>query len=243
MASRKIKVDEPKAESKAPPKSLKDHIFYNLKLDDEQIAFRDAIWDRDIDIVFCNAGPGTGKSLVTVATAMMMYEYGIVNGIIYMSAAGVYEYKQGLLPGTLEEKSRIFQIPLRQALIRLGYVPDKLITSDACMLAQKDGMACITAQTDSYIRGINIGDDDNRVLLIVDEAQNFTRQALRTVLTRVGNGSYAVVIGQSRQCDLKYPQDSGFTPAIELFRSEPWCRICTLSQSYRSRIAQKADEL
>ena len=244
MASRKTpKIEESKTRPKTVPKTLRGHIFYNLTLNDEQTAFRDAIWDRDIDIVFCDSKPGSGKSLVAVSTAMLMYEYGVIDGIVYMSAAGVYEYKQGLLPGTLEEKSRIFQIPLRQSLIRIGYIPDKVISSDAYMLSQKDGTACITAQTDSYIRGINIGDEDNKVMLIVDEAQNFTRQALRTVLTRVGNGSFAVVIGQAKQCDLKYPQDSGFVPAIELFRSEPWCRICTLTQSYRSRISQKADEL
>ena len=244
MASRKTpKIEESKTRPKTVPKTLRGHIFYNLTLNDEQTAFRDAIWDRDIDIVFCDSKPGSGKSLVAVSTAMLMYEYGVIDGIVYMSAAGVYEYKQGPLPGTLEEKSRIFQIPLRQSLIRIGYIPDKVISSDAYMLSQKDGTACITAQTDSYIRGINIGDEDNKVMLIVDEAQNFTRQALRTVLTRVGNGSFAVVIGQAKQCDLKYPQDSGFVPAIELFRSEPWCRICTLTQSYRSRISQKADEL
>ena len=244
MAARKTsKIEEQKAESKVVPKTLEGHMFYGLTLDEEQTAFRDAIWDRDVDIVFCNAKPGSGKSLVAVSTAMLMYEYGVIDGIVYMSAAGVYEHKQGLLPGTIEEKSRIFQIPLRQSLVRIGFAPDKIISSDAYMLAQKDGSACITAQTDSYIRGINIGDDDNKVMLIVDEAQNFTRQALRTVLTRVGNGSFAVVIGQARQCDLKYPQDSGFVPAIELFRSEPWCRICSLTHSYRSRISEKADEL
>ena len=225
------------------PENLNGHIFYGLTLTEEQMAFRDAIWDRDTDIVFCDASPGTGKTLVAVSTAMLMRESGIINGIIYMSAAGVYEHKQGLLPGTIEDKSRIFQIPLRQSLIRIGYDPERIISSDAYMLAQKEGTACITAQTDSYIRGVNIGDDDNKVMLIVDEAQNFTRQALRTVLTRVGNGSYAVVIGQARQCDLKYPQDSGFIPAIHLFEPEPWCKVCSLTQSFRSRIAQKADEL
>lgn len=226
-----------------PPSNLDGHIFYGLKLNDEQAAFRDAIWDESIDIVFANSRAGTGKTLIAVATAMLMYEAGRIDGIVYMSAAGVYEHKQGLLPGTLEQKSQIFQIPLRQALVRLGYDPDRIISSDAYMLAQKDGTACITAQTDSYIRGINIGDNDNKVMLIVEEAQNFTRPALKTVLTRVGEGSFAVVIGQDKQCDLKYPQDSGFVPAIELFRSEPWCKICTLTQSYRSRISQKADEL
>lgn len=231
------------AERQQPPETLDKHIFYGLTLNPEQKAFRDAIWDRNIDIVFANARAGSGKTLVAAATGMLMVESGVVNGIIYMSAAGVYEHKQGLLPGTLEQKSQILQIPLRQALIRLGYAPDSVISSDACMMAQKDGTACITAQTDSYIRGINIGDSDNKVLLIVDEAQNFTKTALRTVLTRVGEGSYAVVIGQDKQCDLKYPADSGFLPAIELFKDEPWCRICTLTQSYRSRISQKADEL
>ena len=243
MATRKTKTATPEPKREAPPQTLEGHIFYGLSLSDEQIAFRNAIWDRNTDIVFCNANPGTGKTLVTMATGMLMYESGVINGIVYMSAAGVYEHKQGLLPGTIEEKSRIFQIPLRQSLVRLGYDPDRVISSDAYMLAQKEGMACITAQTDSYIRGINIGDDETHVLLVVDEAQNFTRQALRTVLTRVGSGSYAVVIGQARQCDLKYPQDSGFLPAIELFRDQPWCKVCTLSQSFRSRIAQKADEL
>lgn len=243
MAPKRTKPPTTTIKKEAPPENLTGHIFYGLDLNEEQTAFRDAIWDRNIDIVFANAGPGVGKSLIAVSTGMLMYETGVINGIVYMSAAGVYEHKQGLLPGTIEEKSRIFQIPLRQSLIRIGYEPDHVISSDAYALAQKDGSACIMAQTDSYIRGINIGDDENKVLLIVDEAQNFTVPALRTVLTRVGNGSYAVVIGQSRQCDLKFPQDSGFVPAIELFRNEPWCKVCTLTQSFRSRIAQKADEL
>lgn len=241
MASRKT--TKPIVEKHEPPDNLKGHIFYGLELNEEQTMFRDAIWDRNIDIVFCNARAGSGKTVTAVSTAMLMHEFGVVDGIVYMSAAGVYEHKQGLLPGTLEEKSRIFQIPLRQALVRIGYDPDKIISSDTYILAQKDGYACITAQTDSYIRGVNIGDDDKKVMLIVDEAQNFTRPALRTVLTRVGKGSFAVVIGQDKQCDLKYPQDSGFTAAIELFRDEPWCKICTLNESFRSRISQKADEL
>ena len=247
MASRKTptkpSVTKSAVEKREPPESLSGHIFYGLTLNDEQTAFRDAIWDKNIDIVFCNARAGSGKTITAVSTAMLMYESGIIGGIVYMSAAGVYEHKQGLLPGTLEEKSRIFQIPLRQALVRIGYDPDRVISSDTYILSQKDGSACITAQTDSYIRGVNIGDDENKVILIVDEAQNFTIPALRTVLTRVGNGSYAVVIGQDKQCDLRYPEDSGFVPAIELFKDEPWCKVCTLSESFRSRISQKADEL
>lgn len=226
-----------------PPETLTGHSFYGLSLNQGQTIFRDSIWDPNIDIVFCNARAGSGKTLVAVATAMLMVEYHRLNSIVYMSAAGVHEYKQGLLPGTLEQKSLVFQTPLRQALLKIGYDPDRVITSDLCPLAQKEGTACINAQTDSYIRGINIGDQDNKVMLIVDEAQNYTRPALRSVLTRVGDGSKAIIIGQDKQCDLKYPQDSGFIPALNLFASEPWCRICQLTETYRSRIAAKGDEL
>ena len=45
-----------------PPATLEGHCFYGLKLDDEQKVFRDAIWNPDVDIVFCNAKAGTGKS-------------------------------------------------------------------------------------------------------------------------------------------------------------------------------------
>ena len=43
------------------PKDLKEHLFYGLILDDEQKAFRDAIWNPEKLIVFCNAKAGTGK--------------------------------------------------------------------------------------------------------------------------------------------------------------------------------------
>ena len=64
-----------KSVSKEVPKDLSDHIFYGLKLDDEQREFRDAIWSNDYDIVFCNAKSGSGKTTISIATAMLMYEY------------------------------------------------------------------------------------------------------------------------------------------------------------------------
>lgn len=226
-----------------PPETLENNPFWGLKLDDEQRVFRDAIWSRDTDIVLCSAKPGTGKTTVAVATAMLMKEYGVIDYIIYITAAGVMNVKEGYLPGTLEQKSAIYQIPLRQALVRIGYDPERVITSDQSMMALKDGTACITAQTDSYIRGTNFGDSDSKVLVICDESQNYTVGALRTVLTRVGIGSKVVVIGEIRQCDLKFPQDSGFAPAIALFRGHERAKICELNKTYRSWIAEVADNL
>lgn len=227
----------------APISDLSDHIFYGLSLDEEQKEFRDSIWSDDYDIIFVNAKSGSGKTLLAVATSVLMCECGKYNGIIYLSAAGVHEYKQGYLPGTLEEKSKYLHEPLRQALIRIGYNPDRVIYSDSNISAQKNGSAFITAMTDSFVRGVNIGSVDSRVILIVDEAQNYTKGGLQTVLTRINEGSKAVIIGHDGQCDLKYTQDSGFVRYLEHFRPKDRCKICTLTKNYRGWVSAWADEL
>lgn len=58
------------------PITLADHPFYGLRLDEQQKAFRDAIWSKEKLIVFCNAKAGTGKTLIATATANLLYEYG-----------------------------------------------------------------------------------------------------------------------------------------------------------------------
>lgn len=234
---------ETKIEKLDPPKDLKDHPFFGLKLDAEQEAFRDAIWSDEYSVVFANSKAGTGKTTLAVATAMLLVEYGKFSGIYYMTEAGVHEFKQGLLPGSLEEKSAPLFAPLYQAVTRLGYDPQRIIVNDFNMAAQKNGTAIITALTDSYVRGISIGEIDSPVVLLVDEAQNMTLPVIRTVLSRVNDGSKVICVGHIGQIDLKYPQDSGFTRALERYRQEPWCKVCNLTKNYRGRISSVADEL
>lgn len=221
------------------PETLNDHIFYSLTLTDEQKDFRDAIYAKDIDIILCKARAGTGKTLIAVATAMIMYEYGLIDEIIYMMPGGVYESRQGYLPGTLEEKNAYMCVPLRQALITLGYDPNRVIKSD---ISIKEG-ACITAQSDSYIRGCNIGDATHKTILIVDEAQNYSPQAMRTVLTRLGVGSKAIVIGDIRQCDLMTGAANGFTRCLNIFDNKEYARRCELKKCFRSRVADEAESI
>ena len=86
------------------PVTLNGHHFNGLKLDDEQIAFRDAIWNPEKLIVFCNARAGTGKSLIATATANLLVQYGKYDGIVYI-ASPTQEQKQGYLAGSIQEKS------------------------------------------------------------------------------------------------------------------------------------------
>ena len=219
------------------------HIFYGIDLDEDQKKLRDAIWSRDIDAVICDACAGSGKTTISVGTAIMLVEYGLYSGIIYQVAGGVYESRQGLLPGTIQQKSMPLFTPLYQAILRLGYDPDRLIVSEDNMSAVKDGTAYITAQSNSYIRGTSFGEHNAPVIVILDEAQNYTLTDIRTAVTRVNEGSKLIVLGQQKQCDLKYTQDSGFPRLIDVFRRVEWCRICNLTHNYRGRISSLGDEL
>lgn len=193
--------------------------------------------------MICDACAGSGKTTIAVGTAIMLVEYGLYSGIIYQVAGGVYESRQGLLPGTLQQKSQPLFAPLYQAVARLGYDPDRIIASDENMMAVKEGTAFITAQSNSYIRGTSFGEHDRPVIVILDEAQNYTLTDIRTAVTRVNEGSKLIVLGQQKQCDLRYAQDSGFPRMIDVFRKADWCKIITLSHNYRGRISALGDEI
>ena len=71
-------------------------------LDEDQINLRDKIWDPNIDAVFVDSPAGTGKSLVSIATAHLMREYGRYTDMVYvMHPVGD---PQGALPGSITEK-------------------------------------------------------------------------------------------------------------------------------------------
>lgn len=227
-----------------PPDTLEDHPFYGISLSDpEQRDFVDSIWDSDYDIVFCNAKAGSGKTLLAVAASVLMVQYGRYSEVVYMTAAGVHEWKQGLLPGDLNSKSRALMEPLYQAVLRIGLSPENTIKTDNNLLSQKEGRAIITAMTNSYVRGINVGSEESPVVYLLDEAENFTQNELQTLLTRVNKNSKTIVIGHDTQCDLRRGVESGFTQFLNHFQVQDWCKVCSLSKNFRGRVSAWADEI
>lgn len=218
-----------------PPREI-PRSFYSLQLDDEQLAFANAIWNPDIDIVFVNAKAGTGKTVTAVGVANMLVHYGFFNEIIYiMSPYG--ERKQGWLPGTITEKSSVYFEALYQALMECNENINTAINTDS-MVNQKNGTGFVTCITDTFLRGSNLND----AVIIIDEAQNFTVQQLKKVLTRVGKKAKVIVIGHELQCDLEDKSSSGFTTYIKHFEGQERAAFCNLTNNYRSWISQWADE-
>ena len=220
-----------------PPETLEDQPFYGLVLDEEQKAFRDAIWSPDVDIVFCNAKAGTGKTTVATGVAKMLVDYGKYSQIIYiMSPCG--DRKQGWLPGTITEKSSVYFEAFYQACLTCGINPHTDFNTES-MVNQKNGTGYITCITDTYLRGSTL---DNAVV-IIDESQNYTLSQLKTTLTRVKNSSKVIVIGHDKQCDLENPNTSGFLKYLEHFKGRQRAAVCSLTTNHRGWISQWADEL
>ena len=125
MATKKKPIPEFYGE---PPKTLDGHPFYGLQLDEEQQKFANAIWSPDIDIVFCNARAGTGKTTIATGVANLLIQYGMFSNLVYiMSPYG--ERKQGWLPGTITEKSSVYFEAFYQALITCGVNIDSSLLS------------------------------------------------------------------------------------------------------------------
>lgn len=219
------------------PTTVRDRPFYDLQLDEEQIVFADTILNPEIDIVFCNARAGTGKSTVSVGVANMLVQYGAFSNIIYiMSPYG--ERKQGWLPGTITEKSSVYFEAFYQALVTCNINPQSAVNDDS-MVNQKNGSGFITCITDTFLRGSNLDD----AVVIIDEAQNYTVPQLKKTLTRIGKKAKVIVIGHELQCDLDNPELSGFMTYLEHFKDMPRAAVCTLTKNHRSWISQHADEV
>lgn len=205
-------------------------LFFGLDLTEEQRVYADSIYDNQLTIV--NAKSGTGKTTIAVGVA-----YILEMPLIY-TFSPVEEGSIGHTPGTVEEKERKYILPLLDALTEIGVDPRFAIKSEnnPDIINEK---AWIEAKSHTFMRGSNIKDS----VVIIDEAQNLTRGELKKILTRVHDSSKVVMIGHTKQIDLRNPAKSGFEPYLEHFRNEPYAKVCELTKNFRGRLAQHADEL
>ena len=235
MAAKKKQPPDAASQSEAPARI--EEQFYGYTLDEEQLAFANAIWDPGNDIIFCNAKAGTGKTTVAAGVANMLVLYGFFGSIVYIMAP-YGERKQGYLPGSVTEKSSVYFEAFMQALANCN-VNITTAINDESMVNQKNGTGYITCITDTFLRGTNL---DNAVV-IIDEAQNATTAQLKKILTRVSDNTKVIVIGHDLQCDIDEPSKSGFVRYILHFARQDRCAVCSLTQNHRGWVSRHADEL
>jgi predicted ribonuclease YlaK len=220
------------AESRIPK-----NMFYGMILDEEQIAFVEAIKDPEKSIVFCDAPAGTGKTTLAMGAAQILVQdkRNELEGIVYI-VSPYGEQKQGYLPGSITEKSEVYYEPAYQAMIEVGMNPNVDVYSES-MTARKKDEAYVKLLTHTYLRGTNL---QNKVV-ILDESQNYTVPELKKVLTRCHDSCKVIVIGHTGQIDIR--GGSGFARYLEHFQGHEKCAVCKLTTNHRGWLSTYADAL
>ena len=168
--------------------------------------------------IVLGAGPaGTGKTYLAVAMAVTAFRAKEVNRIILTRPAVEAGEKLGFLPGDLQQKVDPYLRPLYDALF-------DMLGAEAFARYQERGS--IEVAPLAYMRGRTLDDS----FIILDEAQNTTREQMKMFLTRIGFGSKAVVTGDVTQIDLPDGKRSGLTDAMRILRNVPDISINTFTE-------------
>ena len=160
---------------------------------------------RENDVVFGVGPAGTGKTDLAVAMAVNAFKNKEVQKIILARPAVEAGENLGFLPGDLQEKVDPYLRPLYDALF------DILGRDAALRLKEKEMIEVVPL---AYMRGRTL---DN-AFIILDEAQNSTREQMKMFLTRLGFGSKAVVTGDVTQIDLPRKKMSGLRDALRILK-------------------------
>ncbi len=172
---------------------------------------------RNNDIVFAIGPAGTGKTYLAVAMAVSALITGQVRSIILTRPAVEAGEKLGFLPGDLAQKVNPYLRPLYDALSdMLG--PDK--STDLI----EQGIIEIAPL--AFMRGRTLSD----AFIILDEAQNTTREQMKMFLTRIGFDSCAVITGDITQVDLPHAEQSGLKQVKRLLYGIDGIAFCNFSK-------------
>lgn len=192
---------------------------------------------RDIPLVTLIGKAGTGKTLLALAAGLMQTEdLGMFKKLIVARSIVPVGKDLGYLPGEKEEKLRPWMQPIYDNLEFL-FNTKKPGELDAILA----GIGSIQVEALTYIRGRSIPDQ----FIIIDEAQNLTKHEVKTLLTRVGEGSKIVLMGDPEQIDHPYLDslNNGLTYVIERFKGQQISGHIKLVKGERSGLAQLAADL
>ena len=164
-------------------------------------------------------GPaGTGKTYLAVAAAVAAFREKAVNRIILTRPAVEAGERLGFLPGDLQNKVDPYLRPLYDALY------DMLGAETYQKYLERGNIEVAPL---AYMRGRTLDDS----FIILDEAQNTTREQMKMFLTRLGFGSKIVITGDITQIDLPSDKVSGLKDAVRILDNVPDIAICRLPTS------------
>jgi len=198
----------------------------------EQNFALDSLWDDSISLVCLTGIAGSGKTFLTLMTALEAMQSGKYERIIVTRSIQPVGRDLGYLPGDIKEKMAPWMSPLvdnfRHAFKDMSYFE---------MMVSK---GLIEISPLSYIRGRTF----SNAFVIVDEAQNATIHELKTIITRVGENTKIVLMGDTDQVDTPYidKRSNGLSIVINKMRDSGLVSHVHLPKGERSALATLASK-
>ena len=212
---------------------------WNIKSRNKEQAFAiDLLMDPRVKIVSLVGRAGSGKTLLAIAAGLQQtiglradenhYSRLIVSRPVQPLGKNI-----GFLPGTMEEKMLPWLMPIQDNL--------KFLMGDKTNLEMYVEKGKIEIEALTYIRGRSIAN----AFMIIDEAQNLTMHEIKTIITRVGDGTKVVLTGDIEQIDNIYVNETsnGLAHTVEKFKEFPLAGHVTFKKGERSEVATLASKV
>ncbi len=204
----------------------------------EQQFAMELLLDESVQVVTLAGRAGTGKTLLAVAAGLeQVMEAGAYGRLLITRPVTPMGEDLGYLPGGKEEKLRPWMQPLFD---NMEYIFSKAEDPKGIQEHLKE-MGLLEMEALTYIRGRSIPNQ----FIVCDEAQNLTPHMVKTLITRVGEGTKIVFTGDPEQIDHPYldASSNGLTYLVERLKDEEISGHVTLIKGERSLVAELAAEL
>ena len=222
----------------------------------EQTFALELLLDPAVQLLTLVGKAGTGKTLLALAAGLhQVADEHIYERLLVTRPVISLGKEIGFLPGSLEEKMGPWMQPIIDNLdFLLGGTPEEESRGPARAASRPGshrpqrsnwtdlkGMGLLEVEAISYIRGRSIP----RQFMVVDEAQNLTPHEVKTIVTRVGEGTKIVFTGDPYQIDNPYvdAESNGLTWLVERFKGQRLAGHITLLRGERSELAELAANL
>jgi len=165
---------------------------------------------KEKEIIITSGFPGTGKTFLACAEALKLLrnpENAFKKIILVKSVTTLKDEEIGFLKGTMEEKMEPFMDSFLDNF-------NKIVGESLTIKLREQGYVQI--KPIAYVRGRSI---DNSII-IMDEAQNISLDNMRTLMTRIGENSKMIILGDIKQKDIRNKKDSSLEVVIDKFRDK-----------------------